>query len=139
MRVLTFPRKPPLRTIVAAAFCLPWAPKRSGRRSTLPVFLKGAASAIRPQTLAQTEVSENLCANPSGLATCVDKAPSVKENEKASQPGVDARNRRNLHTANCARMAELADALDSGSSGLTALEVRVLFRAPIISKSLRCS
>jgi hypothetical protein len=27
-------------------------------------------------------------------------------------------------------MAELADALDSGSSGLTALEVRVLFRAP---------
>ena len=33
-----------------------------------------------------------------------------------------------------ARMAELADALDSGSSGLTALEVRVLFRAPDISK-----
>ena len=33
-----------------------------------------------------------------------------------------------------ARMAELADALDSGSSGLTALEVRVLFRAPISSK-----
>jgi hypothetical protein len=32
----------------------------------------------------------------------------------------------------CARMAELADALDSGSSGLTALEVRVLFRAPLI-------
>jgi hypothetical protein len=31
-----------------------------------------------------------------------------------------------------ARMAELADALDSGSSGLTALEVRVLFRAPLI-------
>jgi hypothetical protein len=30
-------------------------------------------------------------------------------------------------------MAELADALDSGSSGLTALEVRVLFRAPTIS------
>ena len=33
--------------------------------------------------------------------------------------------------ASCARMAELADALDSGSSGLTALEVRVLFRAPL--------
>jgi hypothetical protein len=30
-----------------------------------------------------------------------------------------------------ARVAELADALDSGSSGLTALEVRVLSRAPI--------
>jgi hypothetical protein len=29
-------------------------------------------------------------------------------------------------------MAELADALDSGSSGLTALEVRVLFRAPLV-------
>jgi hypothetical protein len=35
-------------------------------------------------------------------------------------------------------MAELADALDSGSSGLTALEVRVLFRAPLIFKALRC-
>jgi|HubBroStandDraft_1064217.scaffolds.fasta_scaffold35503_3 hypothetical protein len=33
-------------------------------------------------------------------------------------------------------MAELADALDSGSSGLTALEVRVLFRAPNFSKGL---
>jgi hypothetical protein len=30
-----------------------------------------------------------------------------------------------------ARVAELADALDSGSSGLTALEVRVLSRAPV--------
>ena len=31
----------------------------------------------------------------------------------------------------CARMAELADALASGASGLTVVEVRVLFRAPI--------
>ena len=64
-------------------------------------FLKGAGSPIHPHTLSQTEVSENLSANPSGIATCVDKAPSVKENEKASQQRVDATDHRNPHTNMC--------------------------------------
>src|SRR6266850_7127741 len=50
----------------------------------------------------------------------VDKARSGGHNEKASQ------------SSTCARMAELADALASGASSLTGVEVRVLFRAPIL-------
>ena len=45
--------------------------------------------------------------------------------------GVTAQNKYRFVFLGCARMAELADALASGASGLTVVEVRVLFRAPI--------
>ena len=44
-------------------------------------------------------VGARLSATVRGITTRVDKAPSVKENEKASQQGVDAINHANLHTA----------------------------------------
>src|ERR1700730_4542978 len=84
-------------------------------RSIFPPSISPSWSFILPVSLLQL----------SGFSPCFAK-PSRLTNPTTSL-------KLNMLNRICARMAELADALASGASGLTVVEVRVLFRAPIFS------